>query len=149
MNKLTPKQQRFVNEYLVDLNATQAAIRSGYSPKTANEQGARLVANVSVKAAIQAAIKAREARIEITQDKVMDDIECIKQDAMRQVADKDGNMGMANHAAALKAAELQGKHLGMFREKIEHMGNDGGPILMGAVTADQVAEAVKNVRDKF
>lgn len=49
---MTPKQQRFVEEYLIDLNATQAAIRAGYSAKTANEQGARLLANVSVRSAI-------------------------------------------------------------------------------------------------
>ncbi|QDC37085.1 terminase small subunit [Sphingobium fuliginis] len=49
---MTPKQQRFVEEYLIDLNATQAAIRAGYSARTANEQGARLLANVSVRSAI-------------------------------------------------------------------------------------------------
>ena len=49
---LNPKQQRFVEEYLVDLNGTQAAIRAGYSAHTANEQAARLLANVSVRSAI-------------------------------------------------------------------------------------------------
>lgn len=49
---MTPKQQRFCDEYLVDCNATQAAIRAGYSPKAANEQAARLLANVSIKAYI-------------------------------------------------------------------------------------------------
>jgi phage terminase small subunit len=56
---LTPKQQRFVAEYLVDLNATQAAIRAGYSKRTANEQGSRLLANASVRAAVEAG-KARQ-----------------------------------------------------------------------------------------
>ena len=46
---MTPKQEAFINEYLIDKNATQAAIRAGYSPRTANEQGARLLANVSVR----------------------------------------------------------------------------------------------------
>ena len=50
--KLTDKQKKFVEEYLIDLNATQSAIRAGYSPKTANEQGARLLANVSIQEAI-------------------------------------------------------------------------------------------------
>ncbi len=71
MSKLTPKQRRFVDEYLVDLNATQAAIRAGYSPKTANEQGARLLAKVSVHAAIAERMKARQERTEITQDRVL------------------------------------------------------------------------------
>lgn len=46
--KLTEKQQRFVEEYLIDLNATQAAIRAGYSAKTADQQGSRMLANVKV-----------------------------------------------------------------------------------------------------
>lgn len=53
--KLTDKQKKFVEEYLIDLNATQSAIRAGYSPKTANEQGARLLANVSIQEAISKA----------------------------------------------------------------------------------------------
>ena len=52
---LTDKQRRFVDEYLVDLNATQAAIRAGYSAKTANEQGAQLLAKLSVREAVDAA----------------------------------------------------------------------------------------------
>jgi phage terminase small subunit len=58
---MTPKQQRFVEEYLIDLNATQAAIRAGYSAKTANEQGARLLANVSVRNAVSEA-KAKRSK---------------------------------------------------------------------------------------
>ena len=49
---LTPKQHRFVTEYLVDLNASQAALRAGYSPRTAPQQGSRLLKNVEVQAAI-------------------------------------------------------------------------------------------------
>lgn len=68
---LTPKQAAFVREYLVDLNATQAAIRAGYSPRTANEQAARLLVNVSVAAAIEKAMAERSQRTEITQDMVL------------------------------------------------------------------------------
>jgi len=64
---LTNKQAAFVREYLVDFNATQAAIRAGYSPKTARSQGARLLTNVDVNAAIQAEIMSgEEAMIGIT-----------------------------------------------------------------------------------
>ena len=48
MAQLTDRRQKFVDEYLMDLNATQAAIRAGYSARTANEQAARLLANVSI-----------------------------------------------------------------------------------------------------
>ena len=71
MAKLTAKQQRFVEEYLIDLNATQAAIRAGYSPKTANEQGARLLANASVQEAIAKAMAERSRRTGISQDRVI------------------------------------------------------------------------------
>lgn len=63
---LTPKQQRFVDEYLIDLNATQAAIRAGYSAKTAQEQSARLLSKVIVQEAIAAAQAARSAETKIT-----------------------------------------------------------------------------------
>ncbi|WP_231940655.1 terminase small subunit [Acidovorax sp. RAC01] len=71
---MTPKQQRFVDEYMVDLNATQAAIRAGYSAHTANEQGSRLLANVSVQAAISIARKAQQERTGITADRVLTEI---------------------------------------------------------------------------
>jgi phage terminase small subunit len=70
-DELTPKQRQFVQEYLVDMNGTQAAIRAGYSKKTANEQASRLLANVNVKAALQHATEERSKRTEITQDQVL------------------------------------------------------------------------------
>ena len=69
--KLTAKQLCFVAEYLVDLNATQAAIRAGYSAKTANEQAARLLAKVSIQNAVADHMQARSKRTEITADKVL------------------------------------------------------------------------------
>ena len=68
---LTPKQARFVDEYLLDLNATQASIRAGYSAKTAEQQGPRLLGNVGVSLAIQAAQKARADRLRIDADDVL------------------------------------------------------------------------------
>lgn len=69
--KLPAKQKKFVEEYLVDLNATQAAIRAGYSQRTAEVQGPRLLGNVRVANAIAEAIKRRSERTEITQDQVL------------------------------------------------------------------------------
>src|SRR3954468_17627744 len=68
---LNDRQACFVAEYLVDLNATQAAIRAGYSARTANEQAARLLANVSVAAAIAEAQAVRSRRTEVSQDRVV------------------------------------------------------------------------------
>ncbi|MDR2820948.1 MAG: terminase small subunit [Desulfovibrio sp.] len=69
--KLTAKQRMFVAEYLVDLNATQAAIRAGYSVKTAYHIGAELLQKTTVSEALQAALMKRERKTEITAEKVL------------------------------------------------------------------------------
>lgn len=71
---LKPQQDKFVREYLVDLNATQAAIRAGYSPKTAESQASRLLRNVKVAAAVEEALEERQKRTEITQDRVLKEL---------------------------------------------------------------------------
>ena len=71
---LTPKQERFVQEYLVDLNATQAAVRARYSAKTAYSMGQRLLKNVEIQNAIQEAVDKRSQRTEITQDWVLEEL---------------------------------------------------------------------------
>ena len=71
MAKLTPKQQRFVDEYLIDLNATQAAIRAGYSPKTARQIGEQNLSKLDIQQAIEQAKAERSERTKITQDDVL------------------------------------------------------------------------------
>lgn len=115
---MTPRSSDFVDEYLVDLNATQAAIRAGYSEKTAYSIGQRLLKNVEVQKMIANRMEERSKRTEITQDRVLTDIELIKQDAMRKSFDKNGNEAMINHTSALKACELQGRHLQMWNDKV-------------------------------
>ncbi len=88
---LSDKQRVFVDEYLVDLNATQAAIRAGYSQKTANEQGARLLAKVSIQAELSARMKAREQRTEITQDRVLQEIARVAFFDPRKLFSDDGS----------------------------------------------------------
>ena len=77
MAKLNAKRQQFVDEYLVDLNATQAAIRAGYSEKTAMEQGYQLLQKTSVKEYISARTADRIERTEITQDMVLKELAII------------------------------------------------------------------------
>jgi phage terminase small subunit len=90
MSELTARQQRFVEEYLIDLNATQAAIRAGYSEKTAQVQSSRLLSNVMVAAAIAEAQSARSERTEITQDMVVRELAKIGFSDLRKVLTKDG-----------------------------------------------------------
>lgn len=120
---LTAKQAAFVAEYLIDLNATQAAIRAGYSEKAAKAIGAENLTKPDVQEALQQAMQARAERTEITQDKVLKDVEAIKLDAMRAKIGKDGTEEMINHTAALKACELQGRHLKMWNDKLDITAN--------------------------
>ncbi|MGE0349824.1 terminase small subunit [Hydrogenophaga sp.] len=128
MNPLTPKQQRFVQEYLVDLNATQAAVRAGYSPKTAEQQGSRLLGNAKVAAAVAAGRKRLAAKLDLTAEKVLADIERIANKAERA----------KRYGDALKGKELLGKHLKLFTEKHEHGGVGGGPVQF-QITGSEVA----------
>lgn len=126
---LTPKQERFVEEYLVDLNGTQAAIRAGYSPKTANEQASAMLAKPSIQEAVQAQRAKVSERTMRTVDDVMADIGRVRDNAMQIMTDPDtGGQVMLSHKDALKALELEGKHLGAFTERIEHSGPGGSAI---------------------
>lgn len=148
---MNDKQKRFVEEYLIDLNATQAAIRAGYSAKTATSQGERLLRNVDVQRLVVEAQAARSERTGITADYVLatiqDTIERCRQ--ARPVLDRKGepilvelpNGELApaytfDSTAVLKGAELLGKHLKLFTDKVEHTGKDGGPIQFDQVKSD-------------
>ena len=125
---LTRKQNLFCQEYLVDLNASKAAVRAAYSAKTASRIVPELLGKTWVAARIQALMNARAKRIERKADDVLKDLQLVKTDAMKQVIDKDGNSLMANHAGALKALELEGRHLKMFTDKMEVTGANGEAI---------------------
>ena len=137
---LTEKQKAFVQEYLVDLNATAAAERAGYSRKTARSIGAENLTKPDIQKAIQAAIKSREERTEVTQDRVVEELARIafsdatdivqvvngtmvvsdtdqlttaQKAAIAQI--KEGKFGLeVTRCDKVKALELLGKHLGLF-----------------------------------
>lgn len=89
---LNAKQDMFCREYLIDLNATQAAIRAGYSEKTANEQGARLLANVSVQSRISELKTERSDRIGIDADYVLRRLAEIDQMDVLDILNDDGGI---------------------------------------------------------
>lgn len=118
MANLTPKQQRFVEEYLIDLNATQSAIRAGYSEKTAEQQGYQLLQKTSVLKAIEEAKNQVSKRTELTVDMVVNGL-------LKEAQDyAEGS----TQSARVSAWAHLGKHLGMFKDKVEMTGANGGPI---------------------
>jgi len=109
MAKLTTKQEAFCKEYLIDLNATQAAIRAGYSKDTAKEMGYENLTKPHVAEYIQKHMDRRSAETQITAEWVL---KGIKETTIKAVADD-------NHAMAFKGYELAGKHLKLFTDRIE------------------------------
>lgn len=108
--EMTDKQAAFVREYLVDCNAKQAAIRAGFSPRTAAQRGDYLLHHdPRVSAAIQQAKAARAEKVGRTAEDVLRDIIAVTVQAREK-----GDL-----KTALKGLELQGRHLGMFTDKVE------------------------------
>jgi phage terminase small subunit len=87
---LTPKQSRFVAEYLIDLNGKQAAIRAGYSAKTAEVQASQLLRIAKIQVALSAAIRARSWNTEVTADRVVAELAKIGFANMRDYWPKEG-----------------------------------------------------------
>lgn len=114
---LTEKQKRFIDEYLIDLNATAAAVRAGYSKKNAGKIGPRLVGESRITQALADRLHARMKRTEITQDFVLENLKEIVERSMQH----DGADDYDPRAAA-KALELLGRHLGMFTDKVNLSG---------------------------
>lgn len=89
---LTPRQARFVAEYLRDLNATQAAIRSGYSPKTAEQQGSRLLSNAKVSAEIAERRQRRAERVEVQSDDILRELLRIARTDLSEAFNENGTL---------------------------------------------------------
>ena len=142
---MTNKQRRFVEEYLIDLNATQAAIRAGYSPDTAEEQGARLLRFVKVSTAVKQAIAERSRRTGVNAERVVTelakiafanitDIANITEAVLKDDAARDDTAAVLSVKVKrgigesvereikmhdkVKALEQLGRHLGLFNDKL-------------------------------
>lgn len=173
---LNARQTRFVQEYLIDLNATQAAIRAGYSEKTAYSVGHENLSKPEISKAIAEAQQERAERTGITQDRVLAELGKIAfQDVRKAVrwggspnGDSDSypvelvpsedidddtaaavsEVSLTQSGVKIKMHDKQaalvnlGKHLGMFTDKVEHTGKDGGPIEVEDVSDKEIARRV-------
>lgn len=146
---MTQKQKRFIEEYLIDLNATQAAIRAGYSPDTAQQTGSENLSKPVIRAQIDRAMAERSKRTGVNAERVIQELAkiafvnatevidpktaTVKEDALPEdtaaiqsvkvkTFGEDGLEREIKMADKLKALELLGKHLGMFKDKIELSG---------------------------
>jgi phage terminase small subunit len=157
--KLTEKQKRFADEYLIDLNATQAAIRSGYSPGTAEQQGSRLLSNVKIRAYIDTRMAEHSRRTGVNQERIIrelariafvnapdvvnlddatvltnastDDTAAIASVKVKTIPTQDGE-GIEREirfADKIKALELLGKRFGMWLDKQQIDANVGVQII--------------------
>ena len=115
MRKLGARHSLFVAEYLTDLNATQAAIRAGYSVRRARQTGFDLLQIPHVAAAVADAQGKKIKRVEITADAIL-----ARLDALADGAERDSDK--------IRALELLGKHLRLWAETVEHSGPNGGPL---------------------
>jgi phage terminase small subunit len=168
--KLTEKQRSFIEEYLVDLNATQAALRAGYSEKTAYSQGQRLLKNVEIQDIIQERMKERSKRTEVTSDRVVEELakiafsdlkdfvhwdengvtildsEHVDGSVLAEISETTNIQTFPNGGESeriqkkvkphdkMKALEMLGKHLGMFKETVQHEGK------LGVTIVDDIGE---------
>lgn len=108
---LTPKQERFVGEYLIDYNATQAAVRAGYSEKTAHAIGYQNLQKPAIQQAIKAALQRENDRLLISGEKILE--------GLMDIAFAEGEDSGVKPAERMRALELLGKHLGLFMQKGE------------------------------
>lgn len=129
-NGLNPKQARFVAEYLIDLNATQAAIRAGFSANGASVQGVRLLANAKICAAIEVGRAKAAEKAGITLDDHLSELARIR----------DAALGGQDYKAAATAEVARGKHSGVaIPDKHELTGKAGGPLQVWTFGGDKVA----------
>lgn len=130
MAKMTVKQKRFCDEYLIDLNATQAAIRAGYSEKYAHTNAAKLLQNTTIKAFIDERMAEKESELIADQNEVLKYLTSVLRGESESEIVVVENIGdymseartmqkAPDEKERLKAAELLGKRYGLYTEKVE------------------------------
>lgn len=173
--KLTPKQQRFVDEYLIDSNATQAAIRAGYSKRTAPEIGRQNLMKLDIKEAIAKRQKKRSERTEITQDRVLLEVARLAFSDGRKAFDEHNRLKPISQwdddfGAAVSSIEVVTKDAGggeveyvhkiklwdknaALQKTMQHLGmfekDNRQKNPLGGLSDEQLAERIKYLAEQF
>jgi phage terminase small subunit len=131
MNKLTPRQERFCQEYIKDLNGKQAAIRAGYTAKSAEVTASKMLSIAKVSARVVELTAPAAKAAGLTKEYVLEGLkevaERCRQGVPVMIKDENGKMIQSGEwkfdsAGANRALELLGKHLAIFTDKVEHSG---------------------------
>lgn len=180
---LTPRQKRFTEEYLIDLDAKDAVKRAGYSPKSAGQQASTLVINPKIQTQIAKNMEQRSIRTRITADRVLMELACIGLLNVAECFDADGNLKNIHDMSEdvqralsgitlrrefkddadkkkyreeiihiktvdkLKALELMGRHIGMFKREDSGLPNLEGMIAEARARADKARKAASEVAE--
>ena len=172
MTKLTDKQELFCNEYLVDLNGTQAAIRAGYSEATAKEIAYENLTKPHIQERLTVLMEERAARLELSQDMVLREYCKLAFFDIRKIFNEDGSLKkvvelddetagalvsmktLASMETEYKLADKKGaldslaRHLGMFVDKVEMTGKDGGPIEVVESPRESIARKLSRLAQR-
>lgn len=166
---LTPKQAAFCEEYLIDLNATQAAIRAGYSGKTARSQAQRMLTNVDIKNEVLRLMGNRSDEVTVTAAQVLKEFVALAFYDIRKIAavsincpadiaklpdelgkciagwtwDRQGNF-VIKLVSRPQMLELIARHLAMFPNRLEHTGKDGGPIQSAPALSQEMEKEISD-----
>lgn len=147
---LTDKQKRFADEYLIDLNATAAYLRAGYkcSEAAARSSASDLLTNPNIVEYIESKQKVIAEKIELSAEWVLQNLKYVAERCMapEPLSDKEGNIieWRFDSSGANRAIEMIGKHLGMFKDKIEHSGSITTKIDMSKLTVEELRNLAKS-----
>ena len=147
MAQLKKRQELFCQEYVVDYNGTQAAIRAGYSEKSARQHSVKMLSNASILARVRELQSEQVERLAVSQDYVVmqliDTYNCCREPSpVREYDAESGEwvetgMYQFDSKGALRALELLGKHLGMYNDKLQ---------ISGSINTGQLDKVLKQLR---
>lgn len=142
---LNPKQNRFIAEYLVEPNAHTAAVKAGYSPKTARVQGPRLLSNAVIKREIEAALKRRSERVEVKQDDVLRALVNVLNIDIGRCFDEHGRLLQLHEMPEDARKAIASVEVTEIWERASDNPKDGKPVAIGTLSKLKLLDKMKAI----